>query len=99
MSQERKQAPKGFWGIPGMQAIRALGVRGLRGPERLVLGGLAVKSPSSRSGASQNIPRSNVILLLPSGISVRTGTEAPLVEEGLAPCQAVCGHLGHSALM
>ena len=98
MSQERKQAPKGSWGIPGMQAIRALGVRGLRGPEKLVLTGLALKSPSSRSGASQNIPRSNVILL-PSGISVRTGTEAPLVEEGLAPCQAVCGHLGHSALM
>ena len=80
-----------------MQAIRGLGVRGLRGPERLGLSGLAVKPPSSRSGAGQNIPRSNVILLLPSGISVRTGAEAPLVEEGLAPCQAVCGHLGHSA--
>ena len=99
MSQEGKQAPKGFWGIPGMQAIRGLGVRGLRGPERLGLPGLAVKSPSSRSGASQDIPRSNVILLRPSGISVRMGTEAPLVDEGLAPCQAVCGHLGHGALM
>ena len=82
-----------------MQAIRGLGVRGLRGPERLGLPGLAVKSPSSKAGASQDIPRSNVILLRPSGISVWMGTEAPLVDEVLAPCQAVCGHLGHGALM
>lgn len=78
MSQEGKQAPKGFRGIPMMQAW-ALGTEGLEGPQSAWE---AKASPGLKSG--QNNPRPNLVPLLMSGISVSRGTKVIRVEEDLA---------------
>lgn len=79
MSQEGKQAPKSFRGIPTMQTALGPGCRRPEGPQSAWE---ARASPGLKAG--QNNPRPNLVPLLLSRVKKSRGTKVMRVGEGLA---------------